>query len=156
MLPTPEPRDPLEPLIDRTLRAQPPRRAPRTLEARVLAELARRAALPWWHKSYAHWPAAVRGAFFVLSALAAALLVAGVFLLTHTTAPADLAGEIAGRFEGFATLREIVATVAAKSLVLWRAIPPLWLYSAVALAAAGYATLVGVGAAAYRAFVAPR
>jgi hypothetical protein len=103
MNPSPENRDPLESLIDRTLRAQPARRAPRTLESRVVAELARRAALPWWHKSYAHWPAVVRGGFFVLSALVAAVLVTGLFLLSQSATSTELTGEIAGRFSWLAT-----------------------------------------------------
>lgn len=156
MNPSPENRDPLESLIDRTLRDQPPRRAPRTLESRVFAELARRAALPWWHKSYAHWPAAVRGGFFVLSALAAAVLIAGMFLLTRDVAPTELAGEIADRFAWLTLARDLAATATDAALAVWRAIPPLWLYAGVALIGACYATLFGIGAATYRAFFAPR
>ena len=40
-LPPENPRDPLEAAIHRTLRAQPQRRAPRSLESRVFAELMR-------------------------------------------------------------------------------------------------------------------
>ena len=43
--------DNLEQLIDRTLRELPLRRAPRTLETRVLAAIAARQALPWWKRS---------------------------------------------------------------------------------------------------------
>jgi hypothetical protein len=38
----------LERLIHETLRELPARQAPSSLENRVLAELARRTALPWW------------------------------------------------------------------------------------------------------------
>ena len=41
----------------------------------MLAELARRAALPWWRKSFAHWPMAARAAFVVLGAGIAAAFV---------------------------------------------------------------------------------
>lgn len=143
--------DPLESFVTRTLRGQPPRRAPHTLEARVLAELARRAALPWWRQSYMHWPAAIRGVFFVLSAAAATALVAGLFVLTRSTTTAQLAAH----FAGVATAREVVLLLAEKALVLWRAIPPLWLYTALAIVAASYATLITAGTAAYRAFFAP-
>src|SRR4051812_44679146 len=156
MLPSPEKRDPLEPVIHRTLRAQPLRRAPQTLESRVLAELARRAALPWWHKSYAHWPSAVRGWFFVLSALLVAVFVAGAFLLTRETDPAALADGIVGRFTWLALAQEVVTTVLDTALVLWRAIPSVWLYSLAAMIGIGSATLVGIGGATYRAFFAPR
>ena len=47
MQPSPENhQEKLERAIHQTLRALPPRRAPRSLEDRVFAELARRAALP--------------------------------------------------------------------------------------------------------------
>jgi hypothetical protein len=62
------PHDPLEDLVDRALRDQPGRSAPRTLSLRVLAEIERRAALPWWRRSYSHWPMPVRAGFVALSA----------------------------------------------------------------------------------------
>ena len=50
----------LERLVRQALRDQPLRRAPASLEARVLGELAARARLPWWRRGIASWPAAVR------------------------------------------------------------------------------------------------
>lgn len=156
MNPTPNnPRDPLEQLVHRTLRAQPSRRAPRSLEARVMAELARRAALPWWHKSYAFWPAPMRAAFFVLSAIAAAALVAGLYFLTRG-ASQQLSSEVADHFGWVTVAQAAFADVSGKALAVWKAIPPLWLYGGVAALATAYATLIGVGAAAYRAYLAPR
>lgn len=152
MKPMPEnPRDPLEALIHRTLRTQPLRRAPRALEARVFAALARQAALPWWHKSYAFWPAPMRAAFFVLSAIAAAALVAGIYLLSRG-ASAQLMREVASRFGWLAVVRQLFAAAAETSSVVWRAIPPLWLVGGAALLVSAYATLIGVGAVAYRTF----
>ena len=57
----------LEDLIHGMLREQPQMQAPRELELRVHAEIGRRAALPWYRKSYRHWPLAARGAFLVAS-----------------------------------------------------------------------------------------
>jgi hypothetical protein len=37
------------------------------LEARVYCEIERRAALPWWRLSFAHWPLFARAAFLVMS-----------------------------------------------------------------------------------------
>lgn len=50
----------LERLVGQVLRDQPLRRAPASLEARVLGELAARARLPWWRRGIASWPDAVR------------------------------------------------------------------------------------------------
>src|SRR5476649_1202935 len=68
MTPSPDSHEKLEQLIHRTLREQPARRAPRSLEQRVLAELERRAALPWWRRSFAHWPLPARAGFLVICA----------------------------------------------------------------------------------------
>src|SRR6185437_10884347 len=62
----PEKTDPLEQLLDRTLHPLPLRRAPPTLQSRVLEELQRRAALPWWRRSFAHWPSAARAGFVLV------------------------------------------------------------------------------------------
>ena len=50
----------LERLVGQVLRDQPLRRAPASLEARVLGELAARSRLPWWRRGIATWPVSVR------------------------------------------------------------------------------------------------
>ena len=55
--------EPLEKRVHAALRSLPDRRAPDSLAARVLAEIERRAAIPWWHKSLAYWPQWARGTF---------------------------------------------------------------------------------------------
>ena len=148
-LPPENPRDPLEAVLHRTLRTQPLRRAPRSLESRVFAELARRAALPWWHKSFAFWPAPVRAGFLVLSAIAAAALVAGVYAVS-ASASQQLASEVAGRFGWLTFVRQLFSTGADTLVVVARSIPTLWLLGVAVLFAGAYATLIGAGAVAYR------
>ena len=55
----------LEKMVDRVCKEQPSLGAPATLSARVLAEIERRAARPWWRQSFTHWPLPVRAAFVV-------------------------------------------------------------------------------------------
>jgi hypothetical protein len=142
----------LEKFIHQTLRALPARRAPHSLESRVRAAIDARAALPWWKQGYAHWPVAVRLTFFVLSAAVAAILVALIFALTHSAATAQAVSEASARLAWL----ELARTVADSAGSIYQAIPPLWLYGTLAVLAACYATLVGVGAAAYRAFTVQR
>ena len=85
----------LEAAVHRVLRGLPERKAPAGLEGRVLAELARRAALPWWRKSFAHWPAAIRAGFFAGSVLAAALVVSGLIYLSESSGAHELSSGIA-------------------------------------------------------------
>lgn len=63
----PEDQARLEQLIEHACCEQPVRKAPAALRLRVLAELERRAALPWWRKSFGHWPMAMRIAFVLAS-----------------------------------------------------------------------------------------
>ncbi len=130
----------LEQLIDRWLRDLPSRRAPATLESRVLAELARCAALPWWQRSFAHWPHMVRVVFVILCLALGALTFIRSTALVSSIESAHLLRP-AGAFAG-----AMVQTAA--SLV--HAIPTQWLYGALAMAATLYGLLFALGAAAYR------
>src|SRR3954469_3642786 len=56
----------LERDIGRLLSQQPQRRAPATLEDRVLRELTLRASKPWWLQGYSRWPWAARAMFLPL------------------------------------------------------------------------------------------
>ena len=146
----PSPED-LEKFVDRALRELPERAAPRSLETRVLAEIERRCALPWWRQSYAHWPVAARGAFLVLTALAAAMLVAGLVFLVRQPEAALVTGAIARRFGGLLVLRSLAEAAANRHHGVIHAIPSWWLIGGLAFIGACYATVIGVGAAAYRA-----
>lgn len=140
----------IERLVGTALSDQPPRRAPRTLQARVLAEIERRAALPWWRNSFLHWPLLVRAAFVLGSlalvkfALTSTVLLAGrvqtepvVETLTRPLGWAESSADSFSRAVSFGS-------------ALFNAIPPLWLYSGVALAITLYVALVALSATAYR------
>jgi hypothetical protein len=144
---SPNDHEKLERLIQQTLRGLPARRAPLTLEHRVFAELGRRAALPWWHKSYAFWPEPVRAVFFVLSAAVAAFAVAALFALTRGGVGTEAASEAVAQLAG---TRGILGVVVDKTMMIFYAIPTLWLYSGIALVVSCYVTLIGIGAVAYR------
>jgi len=121
------------------------------MELRILAELSRRAALPWWRKSYAYWPLAFRATFFVGSAVAAALLVSGLIALGRSTGGQDLAGGVAQPFAWLSSGRSLVESINANFRQLIAMIPPVWLYGVVGTIALCYAALAVIGAAAYRA-----
>ncbi len=142
----------LEHLIDGQLRGLPDRAAPRSLETRVRAELARRAALPWWRRSYTQWPAALRYAFILLLAAGAA----GLLLFSQSPVTAQALSALALRFPWIAYLQSIGSNLWEAAGVVYDAIPPVWLYGAAAALAVSYAVLLGLGAAAYRAFFHPR
>jgi hypothetical protein len=138
----------LEQLVDRALHGLPLRRAPATLESRVFAELERRAALPWWRRSFAHWPLPARAGFLVICiALIGLAFVGGAAAMDSLRSMND-SGALS-----LAWAREAgVLMSSAGSLLtsLWRAVPPAWAYAGLAVCAALYAVLFGLGAAVYR------
>jgi len=139
----------LERLIDSVLRDQPLRQAPPTLERRVLAALERRAARPWWHSSFAHWPRAARAAFLLATAaFAAGALRATGWLL----APLD---DAARGFELPPAIAWIHALYEAFGSILQH-MPALWVYGALALIVTLYVALFGISATAYRALYVSR
>jgi hypothetical protein len=146
----------LEAAIHRVLRSIPDRKAPAGLEARVLAELGRRASLPWWRRSFAFWPTSVRLMFFVGSAVAAALLVSGLILVMRSSGSHELAGGVEARFSWLILAREVAASGYARVRGLIAAVPAIWLYGAIGTIAMCYATLGAIGAAAYRVLSLPR
>lgn len=139
----PSPESELERLIDRTLRDLPPLRAPSSLSGRVRAELERRAALPWWRRSFRDWPRVARS-LFVLVAAASAWAVPAALAWAggrgRTAAPLPLA-ETAGA----------LGRVLGEALVLvWQQIPVAWVQAVLVGTALLAAGCFGLGVAGYR------
>jgi hypothetical protein len=136
----------LEQLVGSLARAQPARRAPASLQARVLAQIAsQQIQLPWWRKGFAHWPLVARVLFLVASYGFIRLAIAGVVLVVDFVRSSDVAGVETLHRTGEA----VSATVSLGSLVL-HAIPPMWLYGGAAFGFALYAVLFGLSTFAYR------
>lgn len=138
----------LERLVSQVLRDQPLRRAPASLEARVLSELAARARLPWWRRSVASWPAAVR----VPVIAGCAVCVPLVWVLSLWLA-ARLVSATRARIAGpLDTLRGAGHTLAALGAILAhiiQSIPRDWLLGGIIAAAAVYAALFALVAVGY-------
>jgi hypothetical protein len=140
----------LEQLVHRELRALPMRKAPAGFEARVLAEIERRAAVAWYHKSWSYWPAPVRAAFLAVGTGFAAAAVATFYLLSQGAAAETVMQEVATGFGWISRITGVVSWTYHFGRQLVADLPPLWLYGGLAFIAAMYATFVGLGAAAYR------
>ncbi len=152
---TPHDNDKLERLIQSMAKGLPARPAPRTLESRVFAEIARRAALPWYRQSFSHWPAAIRTLFLLLSAGMAAATVFVLLRLTDSGAPTQLGATVEMKLAWIDGLKTAVNAISDSVRSTLSSIPPVWLYGTVAAVVACYATLVGLSAAAYRMFRQP-
>lgn len=131
----------LERLIGLALRQQPPLRAPAGFESRVLAELARRAALPWWRTSFANWPVAARVAFLVACA--------GLVKLAFSST-AWVLGAAAAPVSSVRSTAQVASSLGDAAHLLYSSIPSLWLYIAAGAGIGVYVMLFGLGATAYR------
>jgi hypothetical protein len=138
----------LESLVGELARGQPLRRAPASLEARVLAQLAlQQAPMPWWRRGFTHWPLTARAAFLIASYGFVRLAIAGVMSLAAFVGSRDFAGTAISWVHGGA---ETLSAVASLGSILVHTIPPAWLYGAAAFGFVLYALLFGLGTVAYR------
>jgi hypothetical protein len=139
----------LDRLVSQVLRDQPLRRAPASLENRVLGELAARARLPWWRRGIASWPAAMRipvlagcavcvPVVWILSVWLAERLVA---VTTHPGVVQPIANVLdAGR---------AAAALGAVAAHIIQSIPREWLLGGILATGALYAALFALLAAGY-------
>jgi len=146
----------LEQFVSEAVHGLPSRRAPSSLESRVQAEIARRAAQPWWRKSFLNWPLGARAVFVVVCGL----VVRFALLAISTASKAPAAAQVKTSFES-----ELVWLRAARALgeslahsleAIVGGVPSLWLYGGAAVLVALYVALFGLGAAAYRTLYASR
>lgn len=146
----------LERLIDGVLRQQPPLTAPRGLQARVLAEIERRAALPWWRKQFSHWPLAARMAFVLAAAGFAKLAVTASLWIATGMRSSQLTQAVAPEVTRLQTAHGVVTAMGDFGALLIRSIPSFWIYGGLFCIAALYVALFGLGAVAYRTLYAHR
>lgn len=138
----------LERLVDDVLRRQPLRRAPASLEARVLARIGQQQALPWWRASFSHWPVAARLALLI------ALIVVAKFTLDVVvwmfSAPTPVNYTVESTVSWARSTASTFETLLGLCRSLFEVIPPHWITLALAFAAGMYVMLFALGATAYR------
>jgi len=140
----------LEKFIHQSLRSLPDRRAPGTLEARVLAAIQARASLPWWKQSFAQWPMAARCVFLLLSGgLVKVALMVTVWVMGGFERAAFVEA-FSTQFAWLERINSLVASCTESVALVFHSIPAVWLYGGIACFAGLYLTLFGIGATAYR------
>jgi hypothetical protein len=151
-----QPSNDVEQWVARQLQLLPQRRAPATLSTKVLMELQRRAAQPWWHKSFLHWPLSARMAFI---ALCLGLSNASIALLRWLSA-APRGVELSVMLNRpFGWVEHLIAIAQGAQdfvdVLLWH-LPASWFYGGVLTLVLLYMALFGIGATAYRTLYANR
>lgn len=140
----------VERAIGKVLSEQPPRTAPPTLESRVLAEIERRAALPWWRNSFMHWPLAARLAFLLVSFGVVKVVLTAVIWASTDPRSAPVVGAITRPLSWAEETTHFFSTMTELGGAVARALPPHWLAAGLIVAATLYVTLFVLGATAYR------
>ncbi|HYC71848.1 MAG TPA: hypothetical protein VEB66_11615 [Opitutaceae bacterium] len=140
----------LEQFVHAALRSLPDRKAPGTLEARVLAAVERQAAIAWWHKGWAYWPSAVRAAFLAVATAVSGAIVFAAYAMFAGLDTAAVMTDVSERFAGVTQLFTLLQALVDLCRAFLAGIPPLWLYGGLAMVGALYASLFGLGAFAYR------
>jgi hypothetical protein len=139
----------LEWLVAQVLRDQPLRRAPASLEARVLGELATRSRLPWWRRGIASWPAAVRIPIVAGCAVCVPLAwILSVWLARHLVAVTTHPG-VAEPISNVLDAGRAIAALGAIIAHILQSIPREWLLGGVLATAAVYAALFALLAVGY-------
>jgi hypothetical protein len=138
--------DELERFVDQALRDLGQRRAPLALEHRVHAEIARRAALPWWRNGFAQWPLAARLAFMIASVGFVKLAFIATMWMFATV---DATGVVTPLMTWMRRAEHVSSSMIDLGMSLAGLIPPIWIYGGLALCALLYAALFGLGAVGY-------
>jgi hypothetical protein len=148
-LPNPPETDPLEESIRRAVAGLPARRAPATLEGRVLAAIAARGAPAGEARGFAAWPAPARwlGLPILAGVAAGVVAVLGGDSAAELLSKFGLPSFLGAGWDAFLFASRAVAAVAA---MLTRAVPASWWYAALLAFAVWYAGVVGLGLTAYR------
>src|SRR5262245_34075296 len=148
--PRPSPPDPLEGLIGRVLREQPLRRAPASLQRRVLEEIGKREAQPWWRSSFMHWPVGVRCAFLIASIGIVKFVLAVVPWATTDSPAVPVINALSQPLTWAQEVSAFLTRIHEFTATLYHAIPPLWLYCGLIVVGTLYVSLFALGATAYR------
>jgi hypothetical protein len=159
-----------EALVAKQLRKLPLRRAPASLEARVMAAIAsgelqpvpvraagaqrdagsQRDVAPWYRSNFRRWPLPVQIVFALVSVTLAHWLMQQLGAVI-TVEPARLAGEeLRSSWSVAQTVLTVGASLADSLSALLRTMPANWLVFVASGAATSYALLAGAGALVFR------
>ena len=139
-----------EELLDRKLRDLPEREAPATLIPRVLAAIEARARLPWWRRSWWHWPPLARILALVLLGVVVggmAYLLAGV---EHSLVVAAVEQQAVDWLARLTPFWNACVTLGNAAALVLRQCGNLLLFGAVFLCVGMYLSCLALGTVCYR------
>jgi hypothetical protein len=144
-------------LVAERLRSVPLRRAPASLEARVMGAIAAGTPQPgkvdhaphWYSGDFRRWPLHVQ-ILFALVCVALAWLLTQPLTEVTNSAPARLGDELRSSWSVMQALATVIASLGDSLLALLRAMPTTLLVIVTGIAATSYSLLVGASALVFR------
>jgi len=143
----------LEQVVDKLCKQQPLRKAPSDLYQRVMREVQLRKALPWWRKSFLHWPLSLQ-VLFVVAALITAKLALSIteWIGSHWVSATEATRSLP-LVEGASTVLNVGNSVSSH---LASVVPVTWMYGAAMVIVVLYLVLFGIGVTTYKTLYATR
>jgi hypothetical protein len=157
MKPPPNDKDPLANWAASALRQLQDRPAPAGFGIQVLAEIRRRANLPWYQRPWTHWPAPQQW----FSALVFAALIIGVFkvgipLLQDTAAETAYGQRATLAFNSVSALKSVGINLVRAARLSLEQVSTTHITLALGSIIAAWLSTVGLGAVCWRATAQPR
>lgn len=140
------PESQLEKLIDRELKSLPPLAAPDTLAPRVMAALAARVSLPWYHRAWQTWPLSGQ----ILSLAALVLMFVAVATAGGRWIPEGAARPTTGLLGGLSFLVSLLGTVGEALVLTVKHLHPAWIAAGLLVLSADWLSCLGLGTAIFR------
>lgn len=137
----------LEERIHRELAKLPERRAPEGLSRSILQAIEARNALPWWRKSFAHWPRGGQTVFMTCACAVVALAIFGVWKIWPQELISGIPAQAANAVEPIRPFWSALESLARAVILIGKAVGnPVLLAGAAALFVL-YAACAGMGLA---------
>jgi hypothetical protein len=135
----------LEARIDRELKELGEWQAPATLASRVMRAVERRAALPWYRRSWQTWPVGLQWASLAALLAMAGGLCFGAWNLAHSTAGTTGAREVAQGFAGLGVFWRTLNVLGGAAVLSVRHLGTGFIVGSVAVLLMAYAACVSLG-----------
>ena len=146
----PNPENELAALVDRELKALPPRPAPLNLAPRILAAIAARAEAPWYRRAWQTWPMALQGASLAVLLALFATLCFGGWKFSQSEALAATAGKASGVFSVFELAYRTLGVLRDAGMQVIQHIGPGYLIGFAVMVLMAYAVCLALGSACVR------
>jgi len=135
----------LEERLDRELKELPELQAPPALAARILSAVSRRAARPWYRRSWQAWPVSLRAASLPILLAMFGGLCWTVSALAHTVVAAPAIQKLVGELAGLRAIWRTLNVLGDAAILSFRHLGPAFVAAVFVALLLAYAACVALG-----------